>query len=622
MDRAINAIAFCIEISFGGLWLAGKMMMKGMIYPVPRKMAVTKERVRLAECRRVILPSPCSRRLRERIEAGVKRMSACLNQELQLAPALPQAGMPFVVFTLLKRGIPDQGYRLLFTNQVRCIEACSEAGFFYGLQALVQWVEAGGSKIVSITIEDEPAFDVRGVMLDVSRCKVPTMATCKQVIDKLAGLRINQLQLYIEHTFAFSAHKTVWADASPFTPAEIMELDQYCSDRFIQLVPNLNSFGHVERWLRHPAYRHLAECPDMEACSTLAPNRASLRFLEELYAEYLPSFSSPLFNVGCDETWELGKGRSKRRAAKIGTTAVYLDFLKKIHALVSKQGKQMQFWGDLILRQPAFIEQLPKDLIALNWGYEANHPFETQCPAFRSAGIEFYVCPGTSAWRSITGRTDNCLANLENAARNGLAHDASGYLITDWGDAGHHQVLPISYVGFTAGAGLSWNLDRNKDVDLAGVISRHFFDDPTGRSGKFLLDLGRTPNRIKGIDVSNQSAIHRLLFVLHKPEELSKVTVSELSRAQVWLDKLETDLSALRLMCGDGNLVRHELQHALLSARYALQRCQRIKAGKCNAPDLDRALRELVQSHGEQWLTRNRLGGLRESEDILLQTRL
>ena len=99
-------------------------------------------------------------------------------------------------------------------------------------------------------------------MLDVSRCKVPTMETIFELIDLLSLLRFNELQLYIEHTLAFSAHKTVWQNFSPFSGAEIEEIDTYCKDREIELVPNLNSFGHFERWLRHKPYKKVAECPD------------------------------------------------------------------------------------------------------------------------------------------------------------------------------------------------------------------------------------------------------------------------------------------------------------------------------------------------------------------------
>jgi len=592
------------------------------IFPAPRKVTTRKTTVDLGQADWIVLPQPCSRRLRERVRENAARLSRTLNKPIRVAAAAPQHGMVLLDISIVAKELSEQAFELKLNSTERFLLAGGEAGAFYGCLAFVQLIEQFGATPPSLTVHDAPDFPARGVMLDVSRCKVPTMATCKLLIDRLAGMRLNQVQLYTEHTFAFSAHKTVWHDASPFTHEETLELDEYCTDRFVELVPNFNSFGHFERWLRHPEYRHLAECPDQAGCSTLAPNAASLRFLESLYDEYLPHFSSPLFNVGCDETWELGKGRSKARARKTGTTAVYLDFLKKIHKLCTKKGRRMQFWGDIILHQPELIKELPRDILALCWGYEADHPYSKQCRAFAEAGVEYYVCPGTSAWNSITGRTDNSLANLENAARNGLKHGAAGYLITDWGDGGHHQVLPISYVGFAAGAAYSWCLRANRKVDLAGAISRHFFQDPTDTLGAFCLDLGRTPNRILGIQRANRSAMRELLFQKLKDErmDLSRVTREQYDDAATWLDKLESDLAAARPSCNDRELVLHELRHAVSAGRHAIHRGRFAQFGQGTADALRRELQNLVMNHEEQWLARNRRGGLYESSTRLRRT--
>ena len=137
--------------------------------------------------------------------------------------------------------------------------------------------------------------------------------------------------------------------------------------------------------------------------------------------ELLPHFTSRLFNVGCDETFDLGQGKSKASVERQGARRrVYLDFLLKIHALVQSHGRTMMFWGDIIMHQPELIAELPKDIIAMEWGYEATIPFDKDGALFAKAGVPFYVCPGTSSWCTIAGRTDNCLANLRNAAENGL----------------------------------------------------------------------------------------------------------------------------------------------------------------------------------------------------------
>ena len=176
-----------------------------------------------------------------------------------------------------------------------------------------------------------------------------------------------------------------------------------------------------------------------------------------LYDELLPNFSSEFFNVGCDETWDLGRGQSKKLCEAKGKGRVYLDFLKKIHREVSARDKKMMFWGDIILKYPKLIRELPKNIIALNWGYEANHPFEKEAAQFAKAKIPFYVCPGTSTWQTLIGKHDNALANLRAAAKAGKKFGAIGFLNTDWGDGGHPQPLAVSWPMFAAGAALAWN---------------------------------------------------------------------------------------------------------------------------------------------------------------------
>ena len=96
-------------------------------------------------------------------------------------------------------------------------------------------------------------------MFDVTRDRVPTLQTLFDLVDLLAGLKLNQLQLYTEHTFAYRGHEVVWQDASPITGEEVLTLDAYCRERYVELVPNQNSFGHMHRWLKHEEYVHLAE---------------------------------------------------------------------------------------------------------------------------------------------------------------------------------------------------------------------------------------------------------------------------------------------------------------------------------------------------------------------------
>jgi len=487
--------------------------------------------------------------------------------------------------------------------------------------------QAAGGSLPCLQITDRPDFPARGVMLDISRDRIPTLQTLYELVDRLASWKINQLQLYIEHTFAYRNHPEVWQTASPITGDEILALDNYCRQRFIELVPNQNSLGHLTHWLKLPRYAPLAEIQGAfqvpwgisQGPFSLAPaNPGSLEFVRSLYDELLPHFTSRMVNVGLDETFDVGKGQSKQLCAELGVHRVYLDFLLKVYQEVSRRGLKMQFWGDIIVEAPDLIPELPWDVIGLLWGYDADPPFDEQSRRFKQAGVPFYVCPGTSSWNSIAGRTDNALANLHNAAENGLKYGAIGFLNTDWGDNGHWQSLPVSYLGFAVGAAYSWCLKTNQEMDVPNILSRYAFDDPSGMMGQLAFDLGNI-YQAAGVVIHNASA---LFGVLQLP--LEAIAENPNARTEVFSYSLEVlartaaRLGEDRMQRPDAVLVRREFALAVRMLRHACQRgllaleVDPARAAPLRgilAKDLDGILNE----YQSVWLARCRPGGLKES---------
>jgi hypothetical protein len=529
-----------------------------------------------------------------------------------------------------------QGYELKITPVGIFIEARDEPGIFYACCTLIQllqvhslfpdkYFEVPIGTLPCMEIHDWPDFPNRGVMLDISRDKVPTMGTIFNLVDLLASWKINQLQLYTEHTFAYRQHPEVWAEASPFTGEEILKLDAFCRERYIELVPNQNSFGHLEPWLKLSRYKSLAEAPDGfdlpwghhdEPFSLCPLAEESVNFIKSLYDELLPHFSSRQFNVGCDETFDLGQGRSKGECERVGTGRVYLDYLLKIYDEVTERGFSMKFWGDIIMAHPELVDELPKDIITLEWGYEANHPFDVHSKMLAQAGLPFYVCPGTSAWNSIAGRTDNCLKNLSNAAQNGIKYGADGYLITDWGDEGHWQALPVSYLGFAVGAASAWSFEANQGLDIRDALNQYAFLDPTGNLGNMAYDLGNVYRQV-GIETENSSALFHIMqkpihewkdylepesgiLSLHKTLNM----INQVSENQANITSLRSDKG---LLLSEIKLTVDLLRHACMRGIYGLGSLEYTQSFLAN--DLEK----IIHNYQQIWISRNRPGGLIDS---------
>jgi hypothetical protein len=380
----------------------------------------------------------------------------------------------------------------------------------------------------------------------------------------------------------------------------------------------------MERWLKLPRYTHLAETPDgftfpwglkHEGGFTLDPlNPGSLELMESLYDELLPHFTSRLFNVGCDETFDLGLGRSKGEVERCGKERVYLDFLLKIYRAVKERGHAMMFWGDIILHKPELIPELPKDLIALNWGYDIGHPFERETRAFHDAGVLFYVCPGTSSWLSISGRTDNCIANLKDAAEQGLKNGAIGYLNTDWGDVGHLQYLPVSYLGFAAGAAYSWCLESNRDASIADRLSLHVFRDSSRTMGQLMFDFGNVYQAVTSKQFNSTALFWSFIGGQERKKLYEVITPDQADESESRLAEIERRLPSARMALPDANCIGDEVVNAIAMLRHGAKRARwRLDGSTAKTGDLASELRQIIGRHGQLWLARNRPGGLRES---------
>lgn len=522
---------------------------------------------------------------------------------------------------VVEPSIPPQGYRLHISERQATLSFADEAGGFHGTRTIRQLVRQFREALPACDIDDAPDFPDRGVMIDISRDKVPTLDTLMRTVDMLADLKFNHLELYTEHTFAYRNHRVVWQDASPMTADEIREIDAFCRDRHIELVPNQNCFGHLDRWLRHKEYADLAEAPDgfttpwgerrAKPFSLNPLDPRSLELVTDLLRELLPNFASRRVNVGCDETFDLGQGRSREACERDGKGRVYLDYLLKLHAAVTAHKRTMMFWGDIVLHHPDLIPDLPRDIVPLVWGYEADHPFDEQCGRFAATGLPFLVCPGTSTWNSIGGRTKTALANLALAAEAGRRRGASGYMVTDWGDNGHWQPFVISLLPYAAAAQHAWCSASFDDASLAARLDMQVMRDEGGAMGSLLYDLGAVHDELAH-PIHNASALFRLMSQVSIDNLREAIPPDRMRRAKERLDELLARLDDVVIRRDDAALLIHEVEAAIRLMHCALDRGLGIGDVKRSAD-----LRDAIAHYRRQWIARNRPGGLDDSLSTL-----
>ena len=276
-----------------------------------------------------------------------------------------------------------EGYVLTATKKGVDIQAKTGAGLFYGVQTLLQ-MATEGNQIALGTITDEPRFEYRGMMLDVSR-HFYGLDFVKKQIDAMAYYKLNRLHLHLTDAAGwrieikkyprltnFAAWRTgkdwkEWwngdrkyveegsegAEGGYFTQDQCREIVEYAKNHYITVIPEIEMPSHSEEVLT--AYPELSctHVPYKQADFCVG-NEKTFEFLENVLLEVMEIFPSEYIHVGGDEaskkSWEtcpLCQARMKKEGMKeIDELQSYL--IKRMEKFLNKHGRNLLGWDEIL----------------------------------------------------------------------------------------------------------------------------------------------------------------------------------------------------------------------------------------------------------------------------------
>lgn len=313
-----------------------------------------------------------------------------LHNELKINSTQNIAGS--IIFT--EKGtenLPEQGYRLTITPQ-QIIVAGKGAGLFYGIQSLLQLIPAertAAIKLPCVQIEDYPRFGYRGMMLDVCR-HFFSVEFVKKTIDLMAYYKLNnfhwhltddqgwriEIKKYPRLTQISSQRaQTVignYHDRTPqqydntpyggfYTQDQIHDVVKYASDRFINVVPEIEMPGHALAALA--AYPELSCDPEKTYKvgetwgvfkDVYCPSDKTFNFLEEVLTEVMDLFPSKYIHIGGDEVpkdaWKKSAFCQKliKKLKLKDEEELQSYFIQHIEKFVNTKGRSIIGWDEIL----------------------------------------------------------------------------------------------------------------------------------------------------------------------------------------------------------------------------------------------------------------------------------
>lgn len=410
------------------------------------------------------------------LQREIKRFIAMALQIKKMAHGSKYFDKNYIYLQYSDSVTTPESYRMTVRPESITISACDNRGILYGAATLIQLCRLGRAVIDCVDIFDEPSFADRGYLLDVNRGRVPKLESMKKQVDKLALYKINQLQLNMESCFQFEGLEEIWSQTDPLTPEDILELDRYCFIRGVELVPCIATFGHLYDLLRSESFQKYCELDHgagepftwyhrmrYHIINVLDPDSFSL--ITGLLEQYIPLFRSNKINICCDETFDLGKGKSATAAEKMSYGELYLSHVNMLVEWLEAKGKDVMIWADIILNHAEYLDKLKTQVTCLNWYYYYNAK-EEKVKIVADNGLKQYVCPSVSGFSRLVNYYDMSFTNIREMAKLGEQYHSTGFLNTDWGDSGHINMPALAIPCMIYGAAQGWNAGDDRDFDL------------------------------------------------------------------------------------------------------------------------------------------------------------
>ncbi len=291
-----------------------------------------------------------------------------------------------------------------------------------------------------------------GVMLDCSRNAVAKPETVKRMIDCLAKMGYNTLELYTEDTYTLPDEPYFGYLRGPYTKEEIQEIDAYAQTHGIELIPCIQTLAHFTNLVKQPAYSAIVDTNDI----LLIDDEQTYALIDKMFAFQSEAFTSRRINIGMDEAAMIGLGRFLQKNGYQNRYEILLRHLTRVAEIAAKYGFDCHMWSDMIFHlrgNGVTNEMIPKNVALTYWDYyhETEEHYASRIRQHKELDPtkEVWFAGGAWTWHGFAPFNAATLRTSRPAMEAVRNEKIENVLITMWGDDGKDcsffSILPALY---------------------------------------------------------------------------------------------------------------------------------------------------------------------------------
>jgi len=189
-------------------------------------------------------------------------------------------------------------------------------------------------------------FRMLGIMLDCSRNAVMTVDHVKLWMRRLALLGYNMVMLYTEETYELPGEPYFGYQRGAYTKKELKAIDRYAAKLNIEVIPCIQTLGHLEQMLRHSAYNAVKDTSSV----LLVGEKKTHALIEKMVTYWRSVCRTDRIHIGMDETHDLGRGRYMDKHGYRPGFDLFNEHLTKVVSICKKHGLKPMIWSDMYFR--------------------------------------------------------------------------------------------------------------------------------------------------------------------------------------------------------------------------------------------------------------------------------